>query len=103
MSLKARLEQGVDTRSVGQVKFSPDDKYIYTLDKQNIVKLRVWDWANNKLIAETSTGEEVTTDMDASDGEFKVVVVGKHRLLFFKLNEVNGKFSFDMKSGVTAA
>lgn len=53
--------------------------------------MRCWDWKENKLITETSTGEETISDMDASDGEFKVVIVGKHRLIFYKLVDVQGK------------
>lgn len=97
----AGFNQGVDSRSVALVKFSPDDKYIYTVDKENINKLRMWEWRENKLVAETSTGEEAISDMDASDGEFKIVIVGKHRLIFYKIVEVQGKLTFESKNGST--
>lgn len=84
MELITTFNQGIDTRSVALIKFDPTDKFLYTVDSSNIKQLRLWDIKEGKCIAEISTGEEVVTDMDASNGEFKIVLVGKHRLLFFK-------------------
>lgn len=49
------------------IKFSPNDKYIYTVDKSNINVLRMYDWKDNKFLCEVKTGEDNIVDMDTND------------------------------------
>ncbi|EGR34536.1 hypothetical protein IMG5_007950 [Ichthyophthirius multifiliis] len=81
-----KIQQGRGSRLAKCIKFSPDGKYLFSVDESNDHCIHVYDVSSGQKLSMDKTGNETIMDIDTSGGSYACILARKSGCAFIDFN-----------------